>query len=201
MEARAPDTGPDAPELTFPPEEAEALRRAYATARVVLEYGSGGSTLVAAGQSGTRVTAVESDAAWAEMMRDWFVHNPPAGEVEVIHADIGPTKEWGYPRDNRGWRRYAEYPLGVWAREDLPHPDVVLVDGRFRTGCVLATAFNISRPVTLLLDDYKTREHYHEIEDFVGKPTLIGRLAVFDITPAPVPSDRLGDIVRMMTQP
>lgn len=194
------DTGLQRPELTFPEAEAEAVRLAYRRSRVILEYGSGGSTVVGA-ELGRRVTSVESDPDWAQMMRDWFAANPPRGQVEVIHADIGPTKEWGHPETDRGWRRFAAYPLAVWARDDLPEPDLVLVDGRFRTGCVLATAFNITRPVTLLLDDYKTRENYHEIEDFVGKPTLIGRLAVFDINPMPVPADRLMDVIRMMTQP
>lgn len=188
------------PELTFPEAEAEAVRLAYGEAEVILEYGSGGSTVLA-GDLGKRVTSVESDGAWAQMMRDWFTDNPPKGAVEVIHADIGRTKEWGHPKDDRGWRRYAAYPLAVWERSEMPHPDLVLVDGRFRTGCVLATAFHISRPVTLLLDDYKHREQYHEIEDFVGQPTLIGRLAVFDINPMPVPATRLLDVIRMMTQP
>lgn len=42
-----------APALSFPPAEAEAVRRAYA-AEVVLEYGSGGSTVLAAAMPGIR---------------------------------------------------------------------------------------------------------------------------------------------------
>lgn len=192
-------SAPERPELTFPKAEAEAVRLAYAHAQVILEYGSGGSTVLAA-EMGKRVTSVESDGKWARMMRDYFEANPPKGEVEVIHADIGPTREWGHPVDDRDWRRFAAYPLGVWQKGRMAaQPDVVLVDGRFRPGCALATAFNIEQPVTLLFDDYRNREQYHEIEDFVGQPTLIGRLAVFDINPMPVPSDRLLDVIRMMT--
>ncbi|WP_010138266.1 hypothetical protein [Oceanicola sp. S124] len=197
--SRAADlSAPVRPELTFPEQEADAVRLAYGEAKVILEYGSGGSTVLA-GELGKRVTSVESDGKWARMMREYFAANPPRGAVEVIHADIGPTREWGHPVDDRDWRRFAAYPLGVWDRGLAPHPDVVLVDGRFRPGCVLATAFNIEQPVTLLFDDYRNREQYHEIEDFVGQPTLIGRLAVFDIVPMPVPSDRLLDVIRMMT--
>lgn len=200
MTVVAPDTLPQRPELTFPPEVAEAVRMAYAESRVILEYGSGGSTVMAGEMAGKQVTSVESDAAWAQMMRDWFAANPPLSQVEVIHADIGPTRKWGYPQDDGAWRDFAAYPLGVWARADMVHPDLVLVDGRFRTGCVLATALHIQRPVTLLFDDYANRPQYHEIEHFVGQPDLIGRMAVFDIVPMPVPATRLLDVFRMMTQ-
>lgn len=42
----------------MPPAEAEALRMAYEEAEVILEYGSGGSTVVAAELPGKHVTSV-----------------------------------------------------------------------------------------------------------------------------------------------
>ncbi|WP_231388611.1 hypothetical protein [Pseudooceanicola algae] len=194
-------TGPG-PELVFPPQEAEAVRLAYAEAEAILEYGAGGSTMLAVA-AGTPIVSVESDAGWVYQMRGWIRDSAPTVLAEVIHADIGPTGDWGYPRDASGWKDYAAYPLKVWDRlgQDLPLPDVVLVDGRFRTGCALATAFRSPRPVTLLFDDYKDRPRYHEIEGFLGAPTLIGRLAVFDVTPMAIPADRLLDIQLMLTHP
>jgi hypothetical protein len=50
--------------LTLPADEARLLQDHYARAGVVLEYGSGGSTLLAA-RLGKQVFSVESDAAWA----------------------------------------------------------------------------------------------------------------------------------------
>ena len=119
------------PALTLPEAEAAHLRAAYEEAQAILEYGSGGSTVMAAEMPGKRVWSVESDGAWAEMMRGWFTANPPANgtQVEVIWADIGPTKQWGHPKDRSGYLRYARYPLGIWEREDVT-PDLVLVDGR-----------------------------------------------------------------------
>lgn len=189
------------PDLTLPEAEAEALRTAYAAAEVVLEYGSGGSTLVAA-ELGKVVYSVESDPDWAQMMRDWFAANPAPGLVEIIHADIGATREWGQPVDHSGWRGYAAYPLAVWDRKDFRQPDVVLVDGRFRAGCALATAFRTQRPVTLLFDDYAKRDHYHVVEKFIGAPAaMIGRMACFEIQPMPVPAAHLHRIVQLMTRP
>jgi hypothetical protein len=193
---------PARPELTLPPEEAEAVRAAYAEAQTILEYGSGGSTVLAAGMPGKRIVSVESDAAWADDMRAWFAAHPPAAgtRVEVLRADIGPTKEWGHPADDSGWRRYARYPLKVWEREGFA-PEVVLVDGRFRVGCALAALFRAPAPLRLLFDDYAPRRHYHVVEDYLGPPAMVGRMAVWDIEPRPVPAERLMQIVTLMTRP
>ena len=188
------------PELTMPEAEAALLRAEYARASVILEYGSGGSTVLA-GDLGKTVFSVESDQAWAQMMRSWFEANPPKGDVDIIWSDIGATKEWGYPVNQQEWRRYAHYPLKVWDLPEFQHPDVVLVDGRFRLGCALATLFRASQPVTLLFDDYAPRKPYHRIEQFLGAPELTGRMARFDVTPAPIPHEKLLTIIGMMTQP
>lgn len=189
------------PELTLPAAEAEVLRAAYAQADVILEYGSGGSTVLAA-EMGKTVTSVESDQAWAQMMRDWFAANPPKGEVRIVWSDIGPTKEWGHPVDDSAWKQFPAYPLAVWDRPDFVHPDVVLVDGRFRMGCALAAAYRITRPIPLYYDDYASRPRHHQIEAFLGTPTEItGRMARFDLTPTPIPADRLLRVIQLMTRP
>ena len=48
------------PELTLPEAEAALLRETYDRAGVILEYGSGGSTVLAAEQPGKTVPSVES---------------------------------------------------------------------------------------------------------------------------------------------
>lgn len=191
------------PILTLPDVVADLLREEYSKADVILEYGSGGSTVVASEMPGKHVYSVESDRKWTRKMRGWFAENPPAAgtEVEMVWANIGTTKRWGAPVGHDDWQRYARYPLGIWQREDLKHPDVVLVDGRFRMGCVLATAFSISRPVTLLFDDYTNRKRMHTIEEFVGKPELVDRMGKFEISPMQIPAHRLMRIIRLMTTP
>lgn len=189
------------PELTMPEAEADALRLAYHSARVILEYGSGGSTVLASEMPGKQIYSVESDADWAAMMRGWFAENPGTSPVEVIHADIGPTKEWGHPKGSHGWRGYPAYSLGVWDRKGFRQPEVVLVDGRFRVGCALATAFRTKRKVTLLFDDYVQRDHYHVIEEFLGQPEVIGRMAIFEVNPQPVDPNRLLRIVELICAP
>lgn len=191
------------PALTMPKAEAGVLRAAYERAGTILEYGSGGSTVLAAEMPGKHVTSVESDRKWVRMMKRWFAVHPPAKDtrVDVVWANIGPTRNWGHPDDMDEWRRFAGYPLAVWRRDGFRHPDVVLVDGRFRIGCALACAFNITRPVTLLFDDYTGRSWFHQVEEFLGEPEIVGRMGIFEVTPQPIPADRLLSIIRFLQRP
>ncbi|EBA09544.1 hypothetical protein [Sagittula stellata] len=193
----------DRPELTLPEAEAALLREAYRRASVILEYGSGGSTVMAAEMPGKTVFSVESDQDWAHMMRGWFADNPPAqgSTVEVVWSDIGATKEWGHPVDHTEWRRFARYPLEVWSRSDFRQPQVVLVDGRFRQGCALACAFMSGDPLDLYFDDYVQRQHYHKVEEILGPPKIIGRMAHFHVPPRPIPPERLMWIIKLMQSP
>lgn len=174
------------PVLTMPPAAAAAVRMAYRQARQVLEYGSGGSTLIAA-EHGTPITSVECDPAWAAMMRRWFDANPPKGAVTLHEVDIGPVGEWGHPTDPSTSDRWPDYAQSVWDRPDFVQPDVVLIDGRFRVACLLTLAFRTKAPVTVLWDDYTFRPAYHEVERLFRPITFHGRMAQFQIDPTPMP--------------
>lgn len=187
----------------MPDAEAALLRAEYGRADVVLEYGSGGSTVLAGEQPGKTVVSVESDRDWALMMQGWFAANPPAdgASVDIIWADIGETKDWGHPTSDAQWRRWPRYPLDVWGRSGFHQPNVVLVDGRFRVGCALAAAFLSEAPLVLLFDDYANRTHYHKVEQFLGQPQLTGRMARFDVTPQPIPPGKLLRIIEWTMRP
>lgn len=192
---------PDAPVLTLPPTEAAMLRAEYERAGVILEYGSGGSTVLAGSMAGKRVFSVESDAGWIGKMQGWFAAHPPVSPVVMHHADIGPTTAWGRPADETQFRKWPGYAHSVWDRADFAHPDVVLVDGRFRVACLLTVALRISRPVTLLFDDYKRRKPYHAVEQIVRPVAMAGRMARFDLVPMALPPERLGWLVGLFLKP
>lgn len=175
------------PVLTLPEAEAAWLRAAYGEARTILEYGSGGSTVMAAEMPGKTVFSVESDPDWAAAMAAWFAVNPPRSTVHLHPVDVGPTKEWGMPRTDKAIRRFPDYPLSVWDRPDFAHPDTVLIDGRFRAACFLTVLFRATAPVTVYFDDYVGRAPYHRVERYVTPAEIRGRMARFDITPQPIP--------------
>lgn len=175
------------PPLSFGPEEAPHVRAAYAAAESILEYGSGGSTVLAA-ELGKPVVAVESDAGWAAGLNACLAQLYPAARAEVRHADIGRTGKWGRPVNYRNWRAYPAYPLGVWSALPFGPPDLVLIDGRFRLGCICAVILRTERPVRVLFDDYRDRPDYHLIEQLLPPVARVGRMAEFRIAPGlPIP--------------
>lgn len=189
-----------APELTMPPAEASWIRDAYHAAETILEYGSGGSTCLAADMPGKTIFAVESDPEWAESLAAYFAAHPPTSPVHLHQVDIGPTGPWGYPRDDSQWSRFHHYPLSVWDRADFQHPDVVLVDGRFRVACLLTVLFRASRPTAVYFDDYGDRPSYHVVERLVTPQETRGRMARFDLEPTAVPAAELSWLMDAFTR-
>jgi hypothetical protein len=194
------DVAPKRPDLTLPPDAAAQLRTDYGRAQTILEYGSGGSTVVAA-ELGRTVFSVESDAAWLAGMEAWFAANPPAGRVQMHHGDVGPTGDWGMPSDPGAFRKYPGYATSVWDRADFIAPDLVLVDGRFRVACFVTAFLRTTQPLRLLFDDYADRDHYHRVETLVRPTGFAGRMAIFDLQPAPLPRDALGWIAASFADP
>lgn len=189
------------PKLTLPPEESAALIAAYEAAGVILEYGTGGSTVVAAELPGRQVFSVESSVEWLAMMDGWFKANPPSARLYLHHGDIGKTRQWGFPADNKQVANWSNYPISVWDRADFLHPDVVLIDGRFRVACLYTTLLRIKRPVTVLWDDYADRPAYHRVEAVVGVPQMTGRMATFVLTPAAFVPERMAATIEAFLRP
>lgn len=193
--AKSVEKEPKRFKLTMPQEEADLLGSLYAKSKIVLEYGSGGSTFIAA-EVADKVFAVESDHAWAAEISASLAHYFPQKAVHVHYANIGPTKEWGFPKGPEEYRKFSDYPFSVWDRPDFDHPDLVLIDGRFRTACFLTVLFKITKPVTVLWDDYTGRSEYHEVEDLVKPVEIVGRMARFELTPMTIPLDKLHWVVK-----
>jgi hypothetical protein len=189
---------PDALALKMPPEESAYLRQAYAGAQVVLEYGSGGSTLLAA-EGGRRVFSVESDRAWADRVAAELAQ--VSERAVVHHVDVGPTGEWGAPTDAKAHRRFHAYALSVWDRPDFEEPDIVLIDGRFRAACLVAVHLRAKRPTTVLFDDYRRRRFYHGVEGLARKDEMIGNMARFTVTPGPMPPEMITRAIGWFTDP
>ncbi len=201
-ETRPPVAGAETSfKLTLPDDAAAALRDACAGARVVLEYGSGGSTFLALEAGVGFVASVESDAQWAADIGAALSARFADDRFLVHHADIGPTKAWGQPADRSGFRRYPLYATEIWDHPRFRHPDVVLIDGRFRVACFLTTMIRCTRPVTVLFDDYIDRESYHWIEELVPVDSMAGRMARFTVTPRALPPAYLTRFAAAFTDP
>jgi hypothetical protein len=162
---------------------AETIKRS----RTYIEYGSGGSTVVAS-HVVDRLVSVENDSRFQQAVRRRLRTFPrqPA-QLQLIDVDIGVTEEWGKPffttltagRAMR-WRRYSTAPWDHFDDGD-PDPDTILIDGRFRVACMLYSLLRLSNssPCVILFDDYGDRPWYAEVERHAGLVSMEGRMAVF----------------------
>lgn len=172
-----------APKVTMPPEVEAEVRRAYEQADVILEYGSGGSTVLASQMAGKTIFSVECDLKWAAMMVEFFQQTPSESDVNVHFVDVGETKAWAYPKSRASVAQWHDYPTSIWRSEEFVQPDVVLIDGRFRAACFLTVMLFTKTPVTVIVDDYIDRPKYKVIEEFAQPIRLVERAAIFDVKP------------------
>lgn len=171
------------PKLSLPEAEGAYLQMAYGQAQVILEYGSGGSTVFAAQQAGKLVFSVESDREWALSLQRQFDEADLPSPVVLYHVDIGETGAWGRAKDDSAWRHYYRYPTAIWSEPFFRHPDLVLIDGRFRAACFVNACIRTRKPMTIMFDDYKERNIYHCVEQLQKPDEMIGRMAVFHVQP------------------
>lgn len=172
-------------EVYFTKECAEYVRQEYTSANNIVEYGSGGSTLIAA-ELGKTVITTESSAAWLVEVMGAYKENKLQGHIIPIYADIGPTGNFGHPKDETNWKNWPTYATKAWkyCSEHQLDADLVLIDGRYRVACFIASCINTKTSVKVLFDDYVDRPNYHIVEK-LSKPNEIidNRMAVFQIEP------------------
>ncbi|MGI0013911.1 MAG: hypothetical protein ACREBU_10795 [Nitrososphaera sp.] len=149
---------------------------------VYLEYGSGGSTVLAARNGVKDIISVDSDLGWLDAVK-----RESAGtrsNVHLVHCDVGPTKEWGMPTDKSLAERFHRYPIAPWdAAEKLAAiPQMIFIDGRFRVACFLYSLLQGRVETPILFDDYRERSYYHVVEEFCDVQQMHGRMAEFAVT-------------------
>jgi hypothetical protein len=147
---------PDAPHLD--PEGLAVFEASLKTARRYLEFGAGGSTIMAA-HLGKNGISIEGDRRYHQSVQQRL--RGLSHGIALIHVDVGRTGKWGRlldttptPERVAAWTRYASTPFAHLTGDFF---DLVLVDGRFRVACALHTlaAARLRRAsFRMLLDDY-----------------------------------------------
>lgn len=185
--------------LPFMPEaETAHLMAVYGQARVILEYGPGGSTHLAAAMANKFIMSVESDLGWVQKLRADVAS--AVSPVILHHIDIGPTGRWSRPLTDAMWRGYHRYPNSVWGQSWFRQPDVVLIDGRFRTACLAAILLQTKHEVRVLFDDYGVREKHQLIEKVIKPSRLVGRMAQFIVPPDAFSKTDIGFLIEQFFQ-
>jgi len=167
------------PEPTFEPEALEFFKSVIRETSIYLEYGSGGSTILAA-RFVKALVSVESDRIFKRAVEKALP--PHCIEIHLLSPSIGVTAKWGMPVFQRPtsrridrWKRYPKLP---WAVLNGRRPETILIDGRLRVACALESLLNVDRNTRILVDDYVGR-NYSIIEQFSDLISVHGMMAEF----------------------
>ncbi|MBC7103712.1 MAG: hypothetical protein H5U13_10970 [Parvibaculum sp.] len=164
----------------------EYFSRKIRESKHYLEYGSGGSTLLAQRFVQTLVS-VESNRHFLRSVRKKLAPRKDGQFIKLMPIDIGRTGAWGYPIATeptpsriQAWRRYTEEPWKIFAERQV-EPDLILIDGRFRAACALVSILNLKKDSNciILIDDYEGRDEYKIVERFAVLENMHGRMAEF----------------------
>ena len=184
------------------PDEISLLNSTMNDADIGLEFGMGGSTLLAAKAGFSEYSSVESSREW--MLKCASVPEIStliaSGKWKLCYCDIGPVKELGYPANDNSALKWPAYHGSVWSKLSSG-PDFVFVDGRFRVACALQAAARCERSTKILIHDYHNRPHYHAVEEFLEPVASSGTLQVFELTKKPEPKPMIEAISEYALDP
>ena len=165
------------------------------------EWGCGGSTMLAVQSGAHSVISVESDSGWVDLVRgsEPFRQAAMDGRVQIIHADLGPTKKWGYPVNVVSHIQAAGYHTVPWLEATTSFTSdrrvLVLVDGRYRVACALNVAL-WSGSGYLVVDDVTDRPHLERLASLIPGGERLGRAMAWQLPVDSADVDRLGKVLR-----
>lgn len=181
---------PDRPHMTD--NEILLFEKFLKTATNYFEFGSGGSTKLAV-RNNIIVHGVESDPVWVEALC-----KQTGGLCKVCYIDIGPTREWGFPVDDKHRHKFPLYSESILAYKK-PF-DFILVDGRFRVACVLNTIKHIYKKnrgdikSKIFIHDFWNRTDYHVVLDFLDVIEQVDTAGLF-IVKKKIDTDKLNMMI------
>jgi hypothetical protein len=179
-------------EPLMPAPAVAGLRELLHDAQLMIEYGCGGSTIMAA-RHGVTVVSVESDHNFADAVLA-RARGLGLTSITIIKPEFGWTMAWGYPFDRyptrrnlSRWQRYVDAP---WAAIGDALPGLILVDGRFRAACVAKAVLEcLKRDIRppIVIDDFLGRPKYRVIGEIVDIVAVWDRTAVTRVKEGLIP--------------
>ena len=159
----------------------EFLQQKILNSKKFLEFGTGKTTIFASNKKIIHYS-IESD-------RSFYFYMKKRNIKGILFYSLGFVKFYSYPLfDSKLFKKFYKIKAKVYAskifdllNDELFFPDLILVDGRFRVLCMLNIFLylksNKLNKTCVILDDFKDREYYNEINSFFTV-SLNGRLGV-----------------------
>jgi len=148
-----------------------------------LEFGSGGSTCLAAEKVRTAVISVDSDPAWLKKIETYCAQQNIRLMPQLHPVDIGKTGSWGMPIDLNAKDKWPDYHRSVWNNAEAAASDLFLVDGRFRVACFMQIVLRCRPGAIIMVHDFTKRPVYHPIFEVARQIAIADSLVVFQPLP------------------
>ena len=166
--------------------ENDCIHKYMSMSKTYLEWGAGESTRYASRLSNLqRIFSVESSN---EFFQEHVLSDPEVarasqeGRLEYRIANLGPCKTWGIPVSQEYQFLWPNYVLCPFLDRDSRY-DMVLIDGRFRVACALASCLAGEAVQHILIHDYAPRPEYHVVEEFADVVERVDTLVVLKRKP------------------
>ena len=152
--------------------------------KVYLEFGMGGSTVLATRVGVPYIFSVDSSLEWLGNITKEVSKISNRSKIKLLHSDLGRIGDWGHPIGQEKISNWPTYYSGPWQviQTSGISPDLVLIDGRFRVACFLYSILNLNPGSTIIWDDYLPRPEYHIIESILRPHQYVDSMAIFKIT-------------------
>ena len=152
---------------------------------VILEFGSGGSTVHFLKQA-KKTYSVESNFTFYKYMKSIFLIKKACKKSLFLKfVSIGDTDTWGRPVSGEKKANWRSYYSDIWKEIILKESkvDIIFIDGRFRVSCCLYAVLQVlelnwEQPV-FVVHDFIDRKEYYVLLEFLDEVECKHRLSVF----------------------
>jgi hypothetical protein len=143
------------------------------------EFGTGGSTCLAASLVRNSVTSVDSSREWLDLVhKECDVKGLPIKPM-LLHVDIGTVVEWGRPVQFSRRSAWSDYHSSVWSNPRSKEADFYLVDGRFRVACFMQILLHSQHDALIAIHDFASRAQYHVVREVAREIAIANEFSVF----------------------
>lgn len=165
--------------IAMQPDEVRLLSSLLACSRRYLEFGAGGSTCLAARMVAEAVVAIDSSQEWLDRIAAVCADEFYACKPVLVHADIGPLGNWGWPRDDLQRSRWPGYHGSIWSHPAAVDIDTYMIDGRFRVACFMQVTLRCRADAVIIMHDFADRPNYAEVYRAGREVARAGNLSAF----------------------
>jgi len=160
--------------------EVELLTKYLNQTKIYLEWGLGGSTILACqSQKIESVYSIENDKKWIKKWKKDNKNLVDINKVNIVYINTGKTTTWGYPINQ------SKFKISAFKQYTHPrkliniNPDTILIDGRCRVECAI-NCLLLFKPKYVLIHDFQ-REYYQEVLKFFDKVEMKDTLVVLSV--------------------